>query len=284
MSSPRQGWLVAHPYLAPIARFEAVVAQALARAPERAARVAHWEAWRPESAAGVPLLRSAAAGVEFLPAAAETLFHLVEALGEAELPAAVAAPVRSFRDRLRAVPGEAARAMEWVAGGAGPEGAPPEAGIVLHLGWAALRRVLRPIVGEAEARGAEGWGRGSCPTCGSLPTMAQLVEGEGEGGRPRRLACGCCGTRWRFRRIGCPFCDSEGQERLAILELEGDVPLRLDVCDGCGGYLKTYTGEGDEEVFLADWPTLHLDVAAAHRGLKRLGASLYDFNDDERRS
>ena len=46
----------------------------------------------------------------------------------------------------------------------------------------------------------------------------------------------------------------------------------------CSGYLKTYDGEGSESVLLADWASLHLDVIARDRGLKRLAASLYDLD------
>jgi len=48
--------------------------------------------------------------------------------------------------------------------------------------------------------------------------------------------------------------------------------------------VKTYTAEGDEELFLADWPTLHLDLLARGRGLRRLGTSLYELPHDERRT
>jgi hypothetical protein len=42
------------------------------------------------------------------------------------------------------------------------------------------------------------------------------------------------------------------------------------------GYLKTYEGEGNEVVLLADWTSLHLDLLARDRGLKRLAASLHE--------
>ena len=45
----------------------------------------------------------------------------------------------------------------------------------------------------------------------------------------------------------------------------------------CRGYLKTYNGEGSEAVLLADWSSLHLDIVAQDRGLKRLAASLYEI-------
>jgi hypothetical protein len=41
--------------------------------------------------------------------------------------------------------------------------------------------------------------------------------------------------------------------------------------------LKTYDGFGNEDVFLADWTSLHLDFAARDRGLQRKAASLYDL-------
>lgn len=280
--SSLQTWLEAHPYLGPVARFQAIVEDALACSLKRTVRVESWEAWDEDEAAGVPLLRSPAACVDFAPAASATLGHLVDAIAGEALPEGVAEPIAQLRDRLRRAPGERVRAIAWITGGARPDGAPSQAGLVKHLAWTAARRVLAPVVVESSRRGGERWGRGLCPTCGSLPAMAQLVEGEG--GRARLLACGCCGTRWRYRRIGCPYCDSDTPDRLEILEVEGEAPLRLDVCHDCQGYLKTYTGAGEEELFLADWPTLHLDVAAARRGLRRLGASLYDFPDDERRT
>jgi FdhE protein len=95
------------------------------------------------------------------------------------------------------------------------------------------------------------------------------------GARARHLACGCCGTRWRYRRVACPFCESEDARQLGVLEIDREPSLRLDVCDGCKGYVKTYTGAGEEDFFLADWPTLHLDVLARDRGYERRGASLF---------
>jgi FdhE protein len=43
----------------------------------------------------------------------------------------------------------------------------------------------------------------------------------------------------------------------------------------CGSYLKTYEGLGREALLLADWTSLHLDVLAQDRGLKRMAASLF---------
>ena len=79
-----------------------------------------------------------------------------------------------------------------------------------------------------------------------------------------------------FKRTGCPFCETHAQ-RLASVTIEGERGLRIDHCESCGGYLKTYDGEGNESVLLADWTSLHLDILARDRGLKRRAASLYDL-------
>jgi FdhE protein len=137
-----------------------------------------------------------------------------------------------------------------------------------------MARFLVPVVGAFDAwRGEERWLRGNCPTCGALPAMAQLVGTDP--GRKRFLACGYCGTRWRYGRTGCPFCESDTQ-RLASVVVEGE-GMRIDSCESCRGYLKTYDGQGDEDLLLADWTSLHLDLVAQDRGLRRLAASLYEL-------
>jgi FdhE protein len=104
--------------------------------------------------------------------------------------------------------------------------------------------------------------------------MAQLVGADP--GRMRLLSCGCCGTRWQFKRTGCPFCESDSQ-RLASVTIEKEPGLRIDHCESCGGYLKTYDGEGNETLLLSDWSSFHLDLIAHDRGLKKLATSLYEF-------
>ena len=63
-----------------------------------------------------------------------------------------------------------------------------------------------------------------------------------------------------------------------MVAVEGEAGLRIDYCDACSGYLKTYDGEGSESVLLADWTSLHLDVVAHDRGLERKAASLYEID------
>jgi FdhE protein len=63
-----------------------------------------------------------------------------------------------------------------------------------------------------------------------------------------------------------------------VLSVEGEGGLRIDYCEGCRGYLKTYEGEGSENVLLADWTSIHFDILARDRGLIRSAASLYEVS------
>jgi FdhE protein len=59
-----------------------------------------------------------------------------------------------------------------------------------------------------------------------------------------------------------------------ILEPEGEPEMRLDVCDECHTYLKTYNEEGAEDVYLRDWATIHLDLLGEEQGLRKKGSVL----------
>jgi len=153
--------------------------------------------------------------------------------------------------------------------GSGPSG------FTRAAGWAVVSRWLAPVLSAFAAwRDEEAWMRPYCPACGAAPAMAHLAGTDP--GRMRLLVCGACRTRWRYSRTACPFCEKD-ERRLNVLAVEGESGLRLDVCEGCNGYLKTYDGGGDEDVLLLDWTSLHLDVVALDRGLKRLAGSLYEL-------
>ena len=73
---------------------------------------------------------------------------------------------------------------------------------------------------------------------------------------------------------------------MKILEPEGEVAMRLDVCVECDAYLKTYQGckqinqaapdgpDECEEIYRHDWATLHLDLAGQEQGLVKRGNAL----------
>jgi FdhE protein len=177
---------------------------------------------------------------------------------------------------LRADDSSARRVTDWLLGD--DEWSPPQAGLLRSVGWLTLTASLAPLVATlAEWRTLEHdppWARRYCPTCGALPAMGQLLGVDP--GRQRFLCCGCCATTWRYGRRRCPFCETESPTA-ASLAVDGEHGLRIDCCAACGAYLKTYGGHGSESVLLADWTSVHLDLAARDRGWRRAAVSLYDL-------
>jgi FdhE protein len=267
-----ESWLEAHPYLRPIAALSAEVARAVAAVETPAATVPEWNDYRGDFLAGVTLLQSAAAAIDLEPGG-RTAAALIARLAATRPSGWLAAETRALHAELQREPDATQRIVGFLLGD--ESAVPMFPGLVRYLGWTAMARFVGPLVLAFNSwRDEEKWHRRYCPTCGSLPAMAQLV-GE-EHGRQRVLACGCCSTRWRFKRTCCPFCENDLQ-RLDSVIVEGESGLRIDHCASCGGYIKTYDGHGHERLLLSDWSSLHLDVLAAERGLKRLAASLYDF-------
>jgi len=266
-------WLDRHPYLQPVADFQAQVSAAAAGISNARAHTPNFDNYSGDYKAGIPLLQSSHAAIDLEPAQA-ILVSLVESMASKPLPEKLALECRDSGTHLRSEPNAPRRAVAWLFGDESFNPAHP--GLLRYLGWTALARFLYPL-GDAFSswREEEQWLRNYCPTCGSPPAMAQLVGIDP--GRLRFLSCGCCNTRWRYRRIGCPFCESADDHRLSALAIEGEKYLRIDYCRACRAYLKTYNGEGSESFFLADWTSLHLDIIACDRGLKRLAASLYEL-------
>jgi FdhE protein len=264
-------WLEAHSYLRPVAELSAEVDRAAAAIATLEAGLPDWDDYHADFLAGVTLLQSADAGVDLEPGG-RMAAELIERLA-ARSSGWLAAEARTLDAELQRESHAPRRVVDFLLGD--ESAAPPFPGLLRYLGWTAMRRFLGPVVHAFNGRrDEEKWQRRYCPTCGSLPAMAQLV-GE-EPGRRRLLSCGRCGTRWQFKRTCCPFCETDVQ-RLESVIVEGESGLRIDHCASCGGYLKTYDGHGSESLLLSDWSSLHLDVLASDRGLKRLAASLYEF-------
>ena len=265
-------WLEAHPYLRPLAELSAEVDRAAADIEVPEAPVPDWDHYRSDFLAGVTLLQSADAAVDLEPGG-RTAAALIERLAMAGSSGWLATETRALHAELQRDP-HAARHIVGILVGQ-QSAAPPFAGLMRYLGWTVMARFIAPIVLAFNRwRDEEKWHRRYCPTCGSLPAMAQLVPREH--GHLRHLSCGCCGTRWRYGRTMCPFCETDTQ-RLSVVSVEGEGALRIDYCDSCRGYLKSYVGEGDETLLLADWTSLHLDLLACDRGLKREAVSLYEL-------
>ena len=262
-----------HAYLSGIAKLQELINDTAAEVVIPTAIVPIWSHYISDFDAGLPLLRSSAATIDLAPVE-KALVSLLETLVSKPLPGRMAHEITDLMADLQSHSSAPRKAVAWLL--EKDTSIVGHHGLLQYLGWTVMSRYLQKLVRVfGEWRDEERWLRGYCPMCGAPPAMAQLVGSYP--GRLRLLSCGYCATRWRYRRTGCPFCETADDRRSAVLAIEGDAALRIDYCESCGGYLKTYNGEGSESALLADWTSLHLDFIAQDHGLKRYAASLYQL-------
>lgn len=142
------------------------------------------------------------------------------------------------------------------------------------LGWLILEDLVPKALRSHEFWQEAGWRDNHCPICGREPVLAHLRK-EKEG-RARFLVCDGCHAEWPFARVGCAYCGNEDLTKMHILEAEDLPAMRIDVCDACQTYIKTYNEEGREEIFLTDWATLHLDMLGEEQGCRKKGSVLLE--------
>jgi FdhE protein len=267
----RDVWLARHPYLQPVADLHAVIDSSADEIVVPTLLIPEWKDYADDFIAGAPLLLSSSGGIDLSPAGL-MLPPLVQKLASRRLPGDLIHQISVLGTELQSDKDSPGRALAWLLDKASFSTAHP--GLLQYLGWTLLSRYLSRVAAAfANWRDEERWLRNYCPTCGSPPAMAQFVGVDPE--RFRLLCCVGCATRWRYRRTQCPFCERD-EHRLSAFAVEGS-PLRIDYCEACRGYLKTYHGEGSENVFLADWTSLHLDIVSRDRGFQRFSGSLYQL-------
>ena len=129
-----------------------------------------------------------------------------------------------------------------------------------------LAACLSPLIEQLDEEVA--WLRGYCPACGSPPLLGELRGVE----LRLFLRCAACGLAWRSRRIGCPFCATDDHHLLRSLQVEGENRFRVQVCDGCHGYLKignAFDPPPAELLPLDDLASIDLDIVAVDHGYAR---------------
>jgi FdhE protein len=266
-------WLENHPHLAELARLHEWLEQGLGDVVGANLCVRPDDGQTQRSAPtddALPLLHHHLLDAAAITEAGDALRHLLASLPADGLPAPFIQQCSQLREQLAQQPVAAVRLINDTVGSR------HAVTLLSHfLIWKLLAKLLLPWCDALEQQlNAGGWEEPICPLCGAGPSMAQLVRTST--GRKRLLVCGCCATTWAYRRIGCPFCGNNEQSQFTLIELE-DEPFRLDCCQSCQGYLKTYLGKGNEELLLADWTTLHLDALALEQGWQRRADSLYSL-------
>jgi formate dehydrogenase accessory protein FdhE len=123
------------------------------------------------------------------------------------------------------------------------------------------------------------WSGAACPVCGGPPQVSVIAEQSGEfmAGSPRSLVCSRCATWWAFPRAVCPWCGEDDSRKLVAYTVEDLEPARLDACETCSSYVKSFDlrrpGGRDVAPQVDDVATLALDLWAQERGLHRSARS-----------
>ncbi len=110
-----------------------------------------------------------------------------------------------------------------------------------------------------------GWRHGFCPACGSWPAFAERV------GTHRSLRCSFCAFAWEPPAHACIYCEEAG-EAFVIATPDTDSTARLEMCQQCGGYLKSLAVRSPTPFALlpiADLESSTLDLGAVGRGYGR---------------
>jgi hypothetical protein len=135
-----------------------------------------------------------------------------------------------------------------------------------------LRAFAERLVPLVERADEPGWTSGYCPICGAWPLLDEL-----RGTEPGRFSrCAGCGTGWRARGLGCPYCGNDDARSLHTLTMQTEPRFRVSACDRCHGYLKianTFDPAPSALLQLDDVASRHLDVAAIERGYHRPGGA-----------
>lgn len=113
-----------------------------------------------------------------------------------------------------------------------------------------------------------------CPKCDSLPLLG-VLRPEGDGGK-RILRCAFCAHEWAFRRILCPSCGEEREEKLPVYVAEQFPHIRVECCDTCKHYLRTIdlTKDGNAVAEADDLAAIPLTLWAQENGYTRIHTNL----------
>jgi formate dehydrogenase accessory protein FdhE len=140
--------------------------------------------------------------------------------------------------------------------------------------------VLELAAAGIESSSKEEWAGRACPACGDVPVCSVIVEESGAflQGSPRYLVCGRCALWWGFARATCPSCGEDDSRLVNSYSADEWSWARIDVCDTCRGYIKTFdlraVGAVEVVPLVDDVVTLALDVWAHENGLMRPALSL----------
>jgi formate dehydrogenase maturation protein FdhE len=113
-----------------------------------------------------------------------------------------------------------------------------------------------------------------CPICNSAPLLG-ILRPEGDGGK-RHLLCSFCLHEWEFRRILCPTCGEEAENKLPVYVAEQFPHIRTEACETCRYYIRTIdlTKDGHAIPLVDDLAAIPLTLWATEHNYTRLHPNL----------
>ena len=140
----------------------------------------------------------------------------------------------------------------------------PRAFLQPYAAFVAARTAVPPVLATPRV----------CPLCGGRALFG-VLRIEGDGGK-RCLVCSFCGYEWEFRRILCPTCGEEEEQKLPVYVAEQFPHVRVEVCDTCKFFVRTIdlTKDGHAVPVVDDLAAIPLTLWAHEHGYSRLQPNL----------
>jgi formate dehydrogenase accessory protein FdhE len=109
----------------------------------------------------------------------------------------------------------------------------------------------------------------NCPLCDGQP-MLGVLRPEGDGGK-RRMICSFCLHEWDYRRIFCPACGEQDENKLPVYVAEQFPHIRVETCETCKVYIRTIdlTKDGNAVPLVDDLAAIPLSLWAQEHGYTR---------------
>jgi FdhE protein len=98
-------------------------------------------------------------------------------------------------------------------------------------------------------------------------------------GRRRSAVCSICSSEWPVPRLGCLRCGEQRASKLPVFSFDAWTHIRVEVCDSCGGYLKSIDMTKDAEALPApdDVGSSAINIWAFEEGYQAIGRHFFSL-------
>ena len=120
----------------------------------------------------------------------------------------------------------------------------------------------------------DGYTHAGCPFCGRKAGLG-VLRPQGDGAS-RYLLCSFCLAEWEFRRILCPSCGEQDNNKLPVYTACDFDYIRVECCDTCKTYIKSVdlSKNGLAEPMVDEIAAAPLDLWAQQHGYSKLQLNL----------